>query len=548
MPDHPVLRPDRQPDRVPRPDQRLPGARLGERAVLAQRLDVAGTAASWWPRSRPARRRAPAPRPPSSAPPRAPACRARPGPPARPPGARPGRRAAAPRPGAARRRSAPTLPAGDVGEVLAPLVAESPGRRSPTARSSEQVSAPEPAPASSTRAPGKTSPMRDDLGGVLRVDDRGAARHRQHEVGQQRAERQVRRCRRSGVTTMPSGRPIRSSCATAPRWVWNALPGSSTTVCSRPFGSVSCTESPGAELAGGQVRHARAPAGVARPCRIRATSAAASTPTAPPSRPTTRYSDAGVAAERLDHLGAGQRVGQHQARLQRAGHVGDRRPRPARPPAPPSRATRRPGRAARRSASTTTSARTPPAQARRSASAIGRSGGTDSVGRTSWPISIAGIRAVTVAGAQRLGGADPDERGEQAGQQHVADARAHRPGGPSTTAPSRTSTATARPPQAAARVPVSRSPETRQTPARTSRPPSSGRPGSRLNTATARLLQTTRQHERARDRAGLGERERGGRAGGEHQRDQRAGDRDQVFLGRPGRVRTRSRTPRRAGR
>ena len=46
------------------------------------------------------------------------------------------------------------------------------------------------------------------------------------------------------VTTTPSDRPSRSSCATAPRWVWNALPGSSTTVCSRPFGSDSWTRSP----------------------------------------------------------------------------------------------------------------------------------------------------------------------------------------------------------------------------------------------------------------------------------------------------------------
>src|SRR5918998_2297605 len=37
---------------------------------------------------------------------------------------------------------------------------------------------------------------------------------------------------------------MRSSCAIAPRWVWNCLPGSRTTVCSRPLGSVSCTRSP----------------------------------------------------------------------------------------------------------------------------------------------------------------------------------------------------------------------------------------------------------------------------------------------------------------
>src|SRR3954466_4149122 len=45
-------------------------------------------------------------------------------------------------------------------------------------------------------------------------------------------------------TTDPSGAPIRSSWAIAPRWVWNCLPGSRTTVCSRPLGWVSCTRSP----------------------------------------------------------------------------------------------------------------------------------------------------------------------------------------------------------------------------------------------------------------------------------------------------------------
>src|SRR3954447_9873635 len=45
-------------------------------------------------------------------------------------------------------------------------------------------------------------------------------------------------------TTDPSGAPMRSSWAIAPRWVWNCLPGSRTTVCSRPLGSVSCTRSP----------------------------------------------------------------------------------------------------------------------------------------------------------------------------------------------------------------------------------------------------------------------------------------------------------------
>src|SRR5215217_1223504 len=45
-------------------------------------------------------------------------------------------------------------------------------------------------------------------------------------------------------TTDPSGAPISSSWLIAPRWVWNSLPGVSTTVWCRPLGSVSCTRSP----------------------------------------------------------------------------------------------------------------------------------------------------------------------------------------------------------------------------------------------------------------------------------------------------------------
>src|SRR3954469_23788617 len=36
-----------------------------------------------------------------------------------------------------------------------------------------------------------------------------------------------------------------SSWAMTPRWVWNSLPVTSSIVCIRPFGSVSCTRSPG---------------------------------------------------------------------------------------------------------------------------------------------------------------------------------------------------------------------------------------------------------------------------------------------------------------
>ena len=52
-------------------------------------------------------------------------------------------------------------------------------------------SAPEPTPASTTRAPGKMSALTMDLGGVLGVDDGCAARHGEHEVLVEGAQRLV---------------------------------------------------------------------------------------------------------------------------------------------------------------------------------------------------------------------------------------------------------------------------------------------------------------------------------------------------------------------
>ena len=83
----------------------------------------------------------------------------------------------------------------------------------PIARSSQSESAPEPTPASTTVAPGKMSANADDLGGILRVDDRGTARHRHDEVGQQRPQRQVLVAVAWPATTEPSGAPISTSCA-----------------------------------------------------------------------------------------------------------------------------------------------------------------------------------------------------------------------------------------------------------------------------------------------------------------------------------------------
>ena len=135
--DHPVLRPDREAHRVPRPQQRLPGVRLGPARPARAAPRRRWTAGSSSPRSRPAPRRAAAPRPRSAAPPTAPACRGRRG--RRPPrpGARPGRRAAATSWPATSPKNAPTFAARDVGEVLAALVAghRAAGRRPPAAAS-----------------------------------------------------------------------------------------------------------------------------------------------------------------------------------------------------------------------------------------------------------------------------------------------------------------------------------------------------------------------------------------------------------------------------
>ena len=114
----------------------------------------------------------------------------------------------------------------------------------PTARSSEQVRAPEPTPASTTWAPGKMSAMRDDLGGVLGVDDRGAARHRDDELARAAAGRRGTRPPADEVTVKPSSRPIRSSWSRWPLLEKNRLPGSRQKLCRRPLLSTRRTHSP----------------------------------------------------------------------------------------------------------------------------------------------------------------------------------------------------------------------------------------------------------------------------------------------------------------
>ena len=113
-----------------------------------------------------------------------------------------------------------------------------------TARSRLQVSAPDPAPASSTRAPGKMSARHQDLGRVLGVDHRGAARHGHGELVEQRPQREERGAARRGARpALPAGRSARRA-RRRPWWCGTRPPGASTIECRRPLGSVRVIRSP----------------------------------------------------------------------------------------------------------------------------------------------------------------------------------------------------------------------------------------------------------------------------------------------------------------
>ena len=71
------------------------------------------------------------------------------------------------------------------GELLAQLVAERP---TPLREAASSTARRSPTPASSTRIPGPMSAASEDRAEVLRVDDLGATRHLQHDVGERRAQ------------------------------------------------------------------------------------------------------------------------------------------------------------------------------------------------------------------------------------------------------------------------------------------------------------------------------------------------------------------------
>ena len=365
--DHRVARADREALDVPVAHQRLPGLRLGEAAVRAERLDEPATA-GWW--SRRTRRRC------------------RPGAARRPPrrgtptGASMSRMTRSTRLARRGQRLGEVADGEPPGRVVA---AEELGRRSaratsanssrrsyddtrpcgPTARSSEQVSAPDPTPASTTSRAREDVGHRDDLGGVLGVDHRRAARHRDHELAEQRPEDEVLPAR---------GRGDREPLVAADQVVVlevapvgeEPLARRQQKLCRRPFWSVSRTHSRPAAAPvharpglGRDVGRGLGRSGMPerRPGRgqrgaMRAVAASAlrphcasdarrwrgrrgrrrrwtSTPKMLPSASRRRYSAAGRALIARISVLAADADGQAQARLEGAGDRRDRHPGPA---------------------------------------------------------------------------------------------------------------------------------------------------------------------------------------------------------------------------
>ena len=226
MPVHPVLGPDRQTLEVPAPDERLPGVRLGVAAVARGSPRPPGTAGSSWRRSRSARRRARWRRPPRRGTPRARACRGRRGRRCRPrprwAGPRPDRRRRPARPGARRRRRrgrsrgrCRRSPRGARTTQLA-VVADGPQQR--------HAEGTGPHPGLDDAGAGEDVGHRDDLGRVLGVDRR---RRRAASTSRSRPAAggaRGTRCPRCSRPPSRRARPMRSSWASRPAWVWNSRP------------------------------------------------------------------------------------------------------------------------------------------------------------------------------------------------------------------------------------------------------------------------------------------------------------------------------------
>ena len=211
---------------VPGPDQRLGRLRLGEAAVHPHRLHQSGPAGWWWRRRRPST-------PPGTstlgqrvdALPRREHVQDRPG--------RRGRRSSRSTRSPTRSSQAGCGPPKKFSTLRRAMAAKS-SRRSyevsrpcsarPPAAGSRSAH-PDPAPASTTRAPGKMSALDQDLGGVLGVDDGGAARHGHGELVEQRPQRQERGAADRGAPPRPPGRRSGRRAATAPLVVWNAPAG-----------------------------------------------------------------------------------------------------------------------------------------------------------------------------------------------------------------------------------------------------------------------------------------------------------------------------------
>ena len=346
----------------------------------------------------------------------------------------------------------------------------------------------------------------DDLGGVLGVDHRGAARHRQHEVGQQRPQRQVGAPRRSRSPRCPraarSGRRARRT----PLWVWNTLPGAQRDRVHPPLGVgeldavAGCERSAGGGGGLGVDGHggrgyAGRPAPVAQPSGQRrparaSTSAVESTPYDPARRrrrrgtprrrrrvPRTRSWPSQVDGQRRAGLEprTAPPTRAPRAALRGRGHRGlgarcHGRPRRRRPPG-----RRRPSPAARRSAS--------------ASGDVGHGRDEDAPGERSpaaaraMPLAQAGPSAAPGVAPR------PDER-QRSGPPSSSredDGLPAAEGGDANGSATTSSASAASDPGRHAGARAGSRPVAAQTAARSSRPPSSGRPGSRLKTPTNRL-------------------------------------------------------------
>ena len=171
---------------------------------------------------------------------------------------------------------------------------------------------------------------RHDLRGVLGVDDRGAARHRDHELAEQRAEDEVLaaggRGQREALVAADDvvvGEPAAVGVEGLPRLQADVVPPALGVGEADPLPGL---ERPAA-YAGPVGRSRRRHWSLAAPSsKARSTSAVASTPKMVPSASTRTYSSAGVPDMARTRSSPAMSAPQHQAVLDGAGDRADRHP------------------------------------------------------------------------------------------------------------------------------------------------------------------------------------------------------------------------------